>query len=86
MKERHSRPAEEAGRGMRKLLIDGRQVYYRVGSRWTKIRLPDGTSKNVSNCEILGVTPSTFERGQRKRTSDGMVTPAFVAGYARGLL
>ena len=67
---------------MRKLVI-GRKVWeFQVGSSYTLIKPPGHTKKiKVSNSMVKGINWGAFERGQYKKTTDGMVTPGEVSAY-----
>lgn len=70
----------------RNIHLDGKVYRYVVGKSYVAIRTPEGT-KIVAFCsEVAGVTNDTFERGQWKRTSDGMVKPHHVKTYLERLL
>lgn len=68
-------------KGERYLSVDGESWGYRVGKQNTVIVRPNDTKIIVGNHALTGTDPSTFERGQRKGTSDGMVTPDHVRTY-----
>ena len=64
----------------RSIVVGGKKYRYKIGRGTTVIRRADNTVLvKVDNHVLMGVTPDTFERGQWKRTSDGMVTPRHVA-------
>ena len=67
---------------MRKIIVDGKVYEWRVGRNNIVIRI-NGISTTIKACEVIGVTPSIYERGQYKMTQDGMVTPSLVAAYIR---
>lgn len=57
---------------------------YRFGEGAAVIRFPnDGKSVVVDYAILTGRTPDTIERGQWKKTSDGMVSPGHVRGWIR---
>ena len=63
---------------MRKITVNGHMYKYKVGKTYTKF----DTGVAVANWELAGLDyPDTFDRGQWKRTSDGMVTPKMVANF-----
>lgn len=65
---------------MRQITVDNKVYNYSVGSSYTKIH---GIGA-VGNSELRSVDPDTFEKGQYKGTSDGMVTPSMIERYIRG--
>lgn len=65
---------------MRKIVVAGVEYQYKVGSGTVKIVGPH-SSVAVEIPVIKGSTWDIFERGQWKRTSDGMVRPAEIAAY-----
>lgn len=67
----------------RKLIVDGEAWSYYVGGTYTVLRAPDGKKKVVSSSTVTGRSPDTFDRGQWKKTSDGMVRPSDVVAYIR---
>jgi hypothetical protein len=71
---------------MRNLVFRGKTYQYRVGTGSTVIKFPDGTKAVVSNHDLKGVDPNTFERGQYKKTSDGMVLPSEIQNYIERLV
>lgn len=71
-------PLERPQKGARKLDIDGQIWWWTIGHLLITIWGPDGTKHRVTITEVRGVSPAVYERGQHKRTVDGMVTPAHV--------
>lgn len=72
---------------MRAITIDGEKWKYNVGKDVTVLRRPDHTIfGKVTNWALIGVDPSTFERGKYKRTSDGMVKPSHIAAFIKAEL
>jgi hypothetical protein len=67
---------------MRKLTVNGVEYRLTIGRGSIKIVSEGGTCA-PHNDEIIGVTPDAFERGQHKKTRDGMVTPGRVAYWIR---
>lgn len=75
-------------RNARVLVIDGEIWQYKIGKSYTHIWPPPsrGGKKLIKRThEIAGRSPDTLERGQYKKTSDGMVTPSDVEKYIRTL-
>lgn len=70
---------------MRKLIINNQVWTYKIGPSHIKIVGP-----NVSACgganEINDTTPSMYERGQYKKTVDGMIGPGMVRAYIESKL
>lgn len=69
----------DARRG-RLLIVDGVRWKWVVGRQFVTAHCEDG-SRRVQYADV--VVGSDFERGQRKRSSDGMVTPVLVAEWLR---
>lgn len=68
----------------RKIVVDEKEYKYKVGRGSTNIRdLETWKSISVSNHILKGITPNTFERGQHKKTSDGMVLPSEVSKWIK---
>lgn len=67
--------------GKRVLSVLGRDFDCIIGNSVTCIWDDRGKKYVVTNPAIKGVSPDTFERGQRKKTSDGMVTPKEVCDW-----
>lgn len=69
-------------KSLRRITVLGPEDWqFRVFAGHTVIFDPRGTKYVVSSADMIGRTPSTFERGQYKKTSDGMVTPKYVAAF-----
>lgn len=66
---------------MRQIVVDERAYRYTIGRVYTTIY---GMDSIIPNSELIGVTPWTYEKGQHKGTSDGMVTPSMIERYIRG--
>lgn len=67
---------------MRKLELDDETWEYMIGRSNVKIKSPrTGKSHIVDFSTITGRPWSTIERGQHKKTSDGMVGPGDVRLY-----
>lgn len=66
--------------------IDGQEWEVTIGKSNTKIRSPKNKSTIVDHSKLTGKPWSTIERGQWKRTSDGMITPKDVETYIRKYL
>lgn len=66
-------------REVRQIEVDGRVYKYLVGRCCTKV-FGLGCP---TNSKLIGVTPWTYEKGQHKGTSDGMVTPSMIERYIR---
>ena len=67
--------------GMRTITVLGAQWRYRVGDENVVFQSPTGARTVVRSWIVTGVHPSVFEKGQHKRTMDGMVLPSHVATY-----
>lgn len=67
----------------RSITVGERRYAYRVGRQTTEVRLDGAVKFRVDNHVLVGVTPDVFDRGQWKRTSDGMITPSMVAAEIR---
>lgn len=67
----------------RTLKVEGVTYQWRTGRTLTTVRLDGAVFAQFENAELVGVSPHDFERGQYKRTSDGMVTPKSVAAAIR---
>ena len=70
---------------LRKINVDGAVWEYRIGKGAAVLVAPDGKKAVVGLDKLTGRSWDTLERGQWKRTSDGMVTPKDVAAYIRAL-
>jgi len=66
----------------RLLTVAGTKWRWRVGRGGNVIAYSEyGERRCAGAWAIRGMDPDTFERGQRKRTSDGMVRPADIAKW-----
>jgi len=71
-------------RSWRTVEVAGVHYRWRYGRGTIEIRHDRQVVLRVPAYELRGTTPDLFERGQRKRTNDGCVTPAMVrAAIAR---
>lgn len=63
---------------MKSIVIKGKAYKYKVGKTYTKF----DNGIVVANWELAGKSsPDIFERGQWKRTSDGMITPRMIREF-----
>lgn len=68
----------------RSIKVEGEEYRYLVGTSTVAVQLPrGGGTVHTTPWEIKGGTPDLVERGRRKKTSDGMVTPREVADWIR---
>ncbi len=65
----------------RKLIASGVEWSYHIGRSYAVLISPEGKRSVVELTTLTGRTWETIERGRRKETADGMVTPADVEGY-----
>jgi hypothetical protein len=75
-------------RSWRTIEVAGVRYRWRYGRGTIEVRRADNNQVvlRVDNYILRGTTPALFERGQHKRTTDGMVTPAMVrAAVARSV-
>lgn len=72
-------------KGSKKLTLNSGEWVYFVGCGRVEIR-NETTKVLVDSHVILGVTQDVFERGQWKRTSDGMIKPSDVKRYIESKL
>jgi hypothetical protein len=69
---------------MRKIDVDGEEWEFSTGKGNAVIKNPRTGKKAIVDYSILtGRTWNVLERGQWKKTIDGMVTPGHVSGYIR---
>jgi hypothetical protein len=61
--------------------VGGKIWKYRVGRSNVVINSPEGKRITVNHSELTGRTWDTIERGQWKRTQDGMILPCHVKEY-----
>lgn len=71
---------------MRNLHIHGKIFQYKVGKWQTVVKFPTGEKATFSNTELTGRDSWTFEKGQYKGTSDGMVKPSHIKSFLLRLL
>lgn len=69
----------------RKIVVQGQEWHWNVRRGVTMIN-PSGKSYHVDPEQIIQCTPDVYERGQWKRTTDGMVTPDRVAAFISDLI
>lgn len=69
--------------GWRKITYEGTEYRWRFGQTYVIVRKGRVVFARASPGEITGRTFAIFERGQWKRTSDGMVKPGQVLGLIR---
>lgn len=65
-------------RSWRKVIVGGDEFRWRYGRGTIEVRRDRNVFLRVADYTLRGTTPDVFERGQYKRTRDGMVTPAMV--------
>lgn len=65
----------------RKLIVDGQNYEYVVGSNYVRIIDPNGIPKVVSILDLTGQTSAAFEEGNG--TTEGMVKPSQVVAWIR---
>lgn len=70
------------------IVVDGLTYTWRAGPGTVEIRGPaeirfqkNRTFDRLHSSKLLGVTPDVFERGQWKKTSDGMITPRAIRDF-----
>jgi hypothetical protein len=68
---------------MRALIVNGRKFKFIVGFSRVKIVSPDGRVFTPGCAEVKGVSEATFERGQWKKTTDGMVMPREIVAWIK---
>lgn len=68
----------------RKIVVGRTEYRYVVGKNFVKIVGPDA-SWAVPLTDIKGLSGDLIARGRRKQTTDGMVTPAEIAAYIKGI-
>ncbi len=69
--------------GWRTIEVGGRSWRYRFGRGNVVIRSADGKSTVVRYEDLTGRSNDVIERGQWKKTIDGMVKPGHVCGRIR---
>lgn len=68
---------------MRNISVNGVRYRYRVGKTFVVIR--NETKRLLVSCaDVVGCSQNTWERGQWKKTQDGMVTPSRIAAFIKG--
>lgn len=68
-------------RKRRRITVRGEVFTYTIGTGSVRITWPDGSSRAVLLTVVTGRSEDVLERGQWKKTSDGMVTPKDIAAY-----
>lgn len=67
---------------LRKIHFSPTDVWlYRLGRGNAVITSPQGKKTRVRYETLTGRSPNTLERGQWKKTSDGMICPSHVKSY-----
>lgn len=70
----------------RTLILPNKDVWtYCVGRSCVRLEAPDGEVFVVWCSDVKGVPPNAFERGQEKRTSDGMIYPHELSAFIERL-
>ena len=69
--------------GWRTMQVSGKKWRYRFGLGNAVIRGTDGKSTVVGYEDLTGRSSAVIERGQWKKTTDGMVKPGHVRGWIR---
>jgi hypothetical protein len=71
---------------MRKISVNNKIYHYRIGKGNTLILSFNFPLKIVvSNAKLKGVSEEVWERGQWKKTSDGMITPSDIKRYIKAI-
>lgn len=70
----------------RKLTIEDKVWEYQLGKGNAVIKSPDNKKTVVDYVKLTGRSWDTLERGQYKKTSDGMVTPQHIKSYIQTYL
>lgn len=65
----------------RKIVVGGAEWKYHIGSGAVEARCGDRKLVGTPPEIVPGLTWDIFERGQHKRTSDGMITPKHIAAW-----
>lgn len=68
----------------RLITVDGIRYKWFCGSSYVTCRSEAGVKFCDTAANVKGITNSDWERGQRKRSGDGMVTPQEVSAWIRG--
>ena len=69
----------------RTMVVNGETWRYRIGKNYCNICAPNGKSFSVDLSRLTGRDWDTLERGQYKRTQDGMVYPSHIRDYIDSL-
>jgi hypothetical protein len=78
------RATDRPRRGARAIDVDGQRWWFFVGrGHGLLIWSPSGEKHLTSWSGVTGLDPDTIDRGQWKKTTDGMVKPGQVRGYIR---
>ena len=85
MKQPKPRSPNVPRTGVRRLVIGTATWRWSMHGGSVSVWSPDGKRRNVDPHTILGVSPNTWERGQWKRTQDGVVSPRHVRAFIEGL-
>jgi len=67
--------------GYRRVMMGEEEWGFRVGRGHAVILAPSGRRTPVTLSALTGRHPDVIEKGQWKRTSDGMVTPMHIKAY-----
>ncbi len=68
-------------RNCRKIVVNGKTFQYLIG-RSAVVIYDDADKRHYAHvAEVKGLSPDLIERGQYKKTSDGMITPKNVAHW-----
>lgn len=65
----------------RKLIFENQTWRYYIGKINVAIKTPDGKKVVAKIWEVKGTTPDIVERGQWKKTFDGMIMPSDVRRF-----
>lgn len=76
-RETSPRPARKA----RRLYIHGRPWWYKIGRCYAHIWNPSGEKHIRTISDVRGLPSDVIDRGQYKKTRDGMVCPSHVERY-----
>lgn len=68
----------------RPIVVDRVRWKYRVTKGSVVAYSEHGERRCSPSGEVKGLSPGAFERGQWKRTTDGMICPSDVAKWLRG--
>lgn len=67
--------------GWRKIVVEEQEFRWRVGSGCTAVITDGNKSHSVDGPALTGRSWDTIERGQNKKTSDGMILPSHIAKW-----